>query len=125
MISQIYRSLLTVGLISFLSFTLIFGITIDNSWASDSLNHLGSSSQTQISSRIASMDGMKTITKDIEGKAQEAIGNVTGDRQNQLAGKAKQVEAKVRNAVEDAKNKSKEFVNKVDNKAKNVNNAIN
>jgi uncharacterized protein YjbJ (UPF0337 family) len=124
MISQIYRSLLTVGLISFLSFTLVFGITIDNSWASDSLNHLGGLSQTQISSRIALMDGMKAITKDIEGKAQEALGNVTGDRKNQMAGKAKQVEAKVRNAVEDTKTKTKELVNKVDNKAKDINNAV-
>ena len=123
MISQIYRSLLTVGLISFLSFTLIFGVTIENSWAS-SFDHLASLPQTQIAVPFASMDGMKAITKDIEGKAQEAIGNVTGDRQNQIAGKAKQVEAKVRNAVEEAKNNAKEFVNKADSKAKDVNNAI-
>ena len=45
----------------------------------------------------------KAVTKNIEGKAQEAIGKATGNRQDQVAGKAKQVESQVRNAVEDVK----------------------
>ena len=46
---------------------------------------------------------IKANAKDFEGKTQESIGNVTGDKGDRLAGKAKQVEAKVRNAVEDVK----------------------
>ena len=36
---------------------------------------------------------MKATAKNIEGKAQETIGNITGDKKDQLAGKAKQVQA--------------------------------
>lgn len=43
--------------------------------------------------------------KDVEGKTQESIGKVTGNKGDRLAGKAKQAEAKVRNTVEDVKDK--------------------
>ena len=43
------------------------------------------------------------MTKNLEGKAQEAIGNVTGDLKDQMMGKAKQAESQVRNAAEDVK----------------------
>jgi uncharacterized protein YjbJ (UPF0337 family) len=46
---------------------------------------------------------VKADAKDFEGKTQESIGNVTGNQGDRLAGKAKQAEAKVRNAVEDVK----------------------
>lgn len=46
---------------------------------------------------------VKAGARDFEGKTQESIGNVTGNKGDQLAGKAKQIEAKVRNAVEDVK----------------------
>ncbi len=48
----------------------------------------------------------KAVTKDIEGKTQESIGKVTGNKGDRLAGKAKQAEAKGRNAVEDVKDKA-------------------
>ncbi|MCT0208590.1 CsbD family protein [Synechococcus sp. CS-1332] len=49
---------------------------------------------------------VKAGAKDFEGKTQESIGNVTGNQGDRLAGKAKQAEAKVRNAVEDVKDKA-------------------
>jgi uncharacterized protein YjbJ (UPF0337 family) len=49
---------------------------------------------------------VKADAKEFEGKTQESIGNVTGNQGDQLAGKAKQAEAKVRNAVEDVKDKA-------------------
>jgi uncharacterized protein YjbJ (UPF0337 family) len=49
---------------------------------------------------------VKAGAKDFEGKTQESIGNVTGNKGDRLAGKAKQAEAKVRNAVEDVKDKA-------------------
>jgi uncharacterized protein YjbJ (UPF0337 family) len=50
----------------------------------------------------------KATAKNIEGKAQEAVGNLTGDPKTQAAGKGKQAEAKVRHAVEDVKDEVKE-----------------
>jgi len=48
-------------------------------------------------------DKAKATAKNIEGKIQEAVGNVTGDPQDQAEGKAKQAEAKGRHTVEDVK----------------------
>ncbi len=54
------------------------------------------------------MNRAKAVTtKDIEGKAQEAIGNITGDPKDQMMGKAKQVESQARNTAEDIKDKMK------------------
>ncbi|ANV83229.1 general stress protein CsbD [Picosynechococcus sp. PCC 7003] len=53
---------------------------------------------------LAPSGRMKAVQKNIEGKAQEEIGNVTGNRQDQFSGKAKQLESNIRNAVEDVKN---------------------
>ena len=52
----------------------------------------------------------KAAGKNIEGKAQEALGNVTGDVGDQAAGKAKQAEASARNAKEDLKDGVKDIV---------------
>lgn len=41
--------------------------------------------------------------KNIEGKVQEFVGDVTGDPQTKVEGQGKQVEAKVRHAVENIK----------------------
>ncbi len=103
MISQIYRSLLKIGLISILSFTLVFGLAVKNSSAEQSFTQLVNYPHTA----IATMGKVKATAKDLEGKTQEAIGNVMGDTQNQIAGKAKQVEADVRNAAEDIRGKVK------------------
>jgi len=49
----------------------------------------------------------KATAKNVEGKVQEAVGNVTGDPKNQAEGKAKQAEASVRHGVEDVKDEVK------------------
>lgn len=49
---------------------------------------------------------IKADAKEFEGKTQESIGNVTGNQGDRLAGKEKQVEAKIRNTVEDIKDKA-------------------
>lgn len=48
-------------------------------------------------------DRAKAAAKNIEGKAQEARGEVTGDPADKSEGKAKQASAEVRNTVEDVK----------------------
>lgn len=52
----------------------------------------------------------KATAKNIEGKAQDAVGKVTGDPQDQAEGKAKQVEAQARHAKEDVKDGVKKGV---------------
>lgn len=52
----------------------------------------------------------KATAKNVEGKVQEAVGDLTGDPKDQAEGKAKQAEAKVRHAVEDLKDEVKKTV---------------
>ncbi len=56
-------------------------------------------------------DRAKATGKNIEGKAQEALGNVTGDPEDKAKGKAKQAESQVRHGIEDAKDNVKEKLN--------------
>jgi uncharacterized protein YjbJ (UPF0337 family) len=55
-------------------------------------------------------DRAKATAKNIEGKAQEVLGNLTGDPKDQIEGKEKQVEAKVLHTVEDVKDEVKKVV---------------
>jgi len=55
-------------------------------------------------------DRAKATGKNIEGKAQEALANVTGDPEDKAEGKAKQAEAQVNHAVEDVKDKAKDAI---------------
>jgi uncharacterized protein YjbJ (UPF0337 family) len=53
---------------------------------------------------------VKAAQKDVEGEVQEAIGNVTGNRKDQIMGTAKQVESRVMNAIEDVKDQSRDIL---------------
>ncbi|WOD38899.1 CsbD family protein [Nodosilinea sp. E11] len=55
-------------------------------------------------------DRAKATAKDVEGKVQEGAGKVTGDREAQAKGKAKQAESDVRHGVEDAKDNVKRAI---------------
>lgn len=55
-------------------------------------------------------DRAKAVAKNVEGKAQEAMGEVTGDPKDKAEGKAKQAESKVRHSVEDAKDEVKKAI---------------
>jgi uncharacterized protein YjbJ (UPF0337 family) len=55
-------------------------------------------------------DRAKATAKDIEGKIQETVGNVTDNPKDQAEGRAKQGEAKVRNKIEDAKDEVKKAI---------------
>jgi uncharacterized protein YjbJ (UPF0337 family) len=50
--------------------------------------------------------------KNIEGKAQEALGNITGDPKHQAEGQAKQAESQIGHTVEDVKDKAKDLLDK-------------
>jgi uncharacterized protein YjbJ (UPF0337 family) len=57
---------------------------------------------------MSTEDKAKAAAKNVEGKAQEAWGEVTGDPQHKAEGKAKQAESEVRNTVEDVKDNIKD-----------------
>lgn len=52
----------------------------------------------------------KATAKNVEGKAQEAKGNITGDPQDKAEGKAKQAESEVRHGIEDIKDNVKKKI---------------
>ena len=55
-------------------------------------------------------DRAKATAKNVEGKLQEVVGDITGDPKAQAEGKEKQAEAKVRHTVEDVKNEAKKVI---------------
>lgn len=59
---------------------------------------------------MSTEDRAKATAKNLEGKAQEALGNVTGDPEDRAEGKAKQTEAEARHAKEDVKDKVKNAI---------------
>ncbi len=59
---------------------------------------------------MSNEDRAKATAKNIEGKAQEAMGNITGNTEDQAKGKAKQAEAEGRHTVENAKDKIKDAI---------------
>lgn len=55
-------------------------------------------------------DRAKAVAKNIEGKVQEAVSEITGDPKDKAEGQAKQDEAAMRHAVEDLKDKAKNVI---------------
>ena len=55
-------------------------------------------------------DRMKATAKNIEGKVQEAVGDVTGNPQDKVEGKDKQAEAQVQHSVENVKDNIKKAI---------------
>jgi uncharacterized protein YjbJ (UPF0337 family) len=96
---QARKLLLTISLVLLVSTSIGLGLAPGDSWAATSLTDISGQPHIQ----IAMMDRGKAVSKNIEGKAQEAFGNVTGDPKDQAVGKAKQAESQVRNTMEDVK----------------------
>lgn len=59
---------------------------------------------------MSTEDRVKATAKNIEGKVQEAAGNVTGSEKDKVEGKRKQTEASVEHAVEDGKDAVKRTI---------------
>lgn len=92
---QLHKFLLSISLVLFISTGIAFGFASEDSWAATSF--------PQSSTQIATINRAEAIAKNIQGKTQEAIGNITGDPKDQVVGRAKQTESQVRNAAEDVK----------------------
>jgi uncharacterized protein YjbJ (UPF0337 family) len=59
---------------------------------------------------MSTEDRMKATAKNIEGKAQEAMGEITGDPEDKAEGQAKQTEAQVEHSIENVKEKAKKAI---------------
>jgi uncharacterized protein YjbJ (UPF0337 family) len=55
-------------------------------------------------------DRVKATTKNIEGKVQETVGDLTGDPKAQLEGQEKQAEAKVSHIIENVKDEVRKII---------------
>jgi uncharacterized protein YjbJ (UPF0337 family) len=97
-IQQIRRFCITIVLTIMLAITIAFDFGTADSWAAAS----ATSSISSSNNKLIAMWG-KATAKDIEGKAQETLGNMTGDPKNQIMGKAKQVEGKALKTAENMK----------------------
>jgi uncharacterized protein YjbJ (UPF0337 family) len=89
-LQQLRSFFLTMSLAVLLATAMSFGFGSADSWAAV----LFTQNIDPLHTRIAMMDQAKVMTKNVEGKAQEAIGNMTGDPKTQATGKAKQFNAK-------------------------------
>jgi uncharacterized protein YjbJ (UPF0337 family) len=65
-------------------------------------------------------DRATAAAKTVEGKGQEVVGAVTGNSQDELAGKAKQTEGKARDGVENLKDKAADLGDKAKHTAEKV-----
>jgi uncharacterized protein YjbJ (UPF0337 family) len=95
LLRQVRKLLLIIGLAVFISTASAFSIASGESWAVT----LSSQGINQLPMPIATMNQAKEMTKNIGGKVQEEIGNMTGDLKTQAIGKAKQFEAKTQEAI--------------------------
>ncbi len=59
---------------------------------------------------MSTEDRVKATLKNIEGKAQEMVGEITGNPDDKAEGKAKQAEANVRHTIENAKDAVKRAI---------------
>ncbi|MEA5500955.1 CsbD family protein [Limnoraphis robusta Tam1] len=55
-------------------------------------------------------DKIKAAAKNIEGKIQEAVGEVTGDPKQKMEGQKKQAEAEIQHTVENLKDQAKKLI---------------
>ncbi|BAZ88202.1 CsbD-like protein [Dolichospermum compactum NIES-806] len=119
LLEKFRRFFLTIALILLLgSFT---AVTAKDSLATTFLTQPINQAPTQ----IATMNRVEAIGKDIEGKAQETIGKITGNKEDQIMGKVKQAESKVQNTIEDVKGASQQQRSKIEAQAqKSMDNSI-
>jgi uncharacterized protein YjbJ (UPF0337 family) len=59
---------------------------------------------------MSTEDRAKATAENLEGKAQEALGNITGDPEDKTEGQAKQTKAEGQHAIEDVKDKVKKAI---------------
>lgn len=71
---------------------------------------------------MSTEDRAKATAKNIEGKAQEMVGEITGDPEQQVEGQEKQAEAEAHQSVENVKEQAKQAESKARQSVKNAKN---
>jgi uncharacterized protein YjbJ (UPF0337 family) len=66
----------------------------------------------ELGNKMSIEERAKALGKDVQGKAQEALGDLTGDQKQRLEGKAKQIESDAINKKEDVKDAVKDTIDK-------------
>jgi uncharacterized protein YjbJ (UPF0337 family) len=97
LLRKITQVLWSAGLMMAIAVTANLGLVSQSAQAATSVNIV----PTQIAWGFGNR--AEATAKEVEGKVQESVGNVTGDRQDEIMGKAKQAQGQVRNAAEDVK----------------------
>jgi uncharacterized protein YjbJ (UPF0337 family) len=121
-LQQLRRFFYHLTLTVILVITVAFSFGTEKSWATMPITELLRSPQPQ----IATMNRINAMSKDVEGKTQEAIGDLTGDPKNQMMGKAKQVQGQAMKAAEDIKDstelqgRAKAVVKNLEGKAQEI-----
>lgn len=96
---QIRKVFMTIGLAALFATIITFSSAPGKGWAIP----LFTPSIDQPYASVATINQAKAMAKNqiqnIEGKAQEGVGNMTGDLKTQAAGKAKQLDAKTQEAI--------------------------
>ena len=59
---------------------------------------------------MSTEDRLEATGKNIKGKVQEAVGEITGDPKDKAEGKEKQAEAQVQHSIENAKDDLKKAI---------------
>jgi uncharacterized protein YjbJ (UPF0337 family) len=102
----------SMSLAVLLAIVIVFGFSSGDSWAITS-TQLVTQPQIQIATVYQNeplINRAQAAQKDVEGQVQEAIGKVTGNRKDQVMGRAKQVESRVMNAIEDVKDQFRDIL---------------
>jgi uncharacterized protein YjbJ (UPF0337 family) len=69
-------------------------------------------------------DRMKGKMKDVEGKVQRKVGELTGDKKEQLRGMGKQAEGKLQNAMGKVEDAGKDARKKMDDAGRDMKNDL-
>lgn|GEM_PF-111637 len=95
------KFLTTLTLMSVLTFATAVGVRAEESWATTPFQIAASITHNQIAQvNISLSERAKATTKNIEGKAQEMVGTITGDPKAEVEEKVKQAESQAHHAAE-------------------------
>lgn len=103
LLQKIRSSFLSTGIALLVAVASVLTVGCSNAWAAASMP----TSIEQSTVQLAAMNRVESATKNLEGKAQEMIGNITDSPKDKVAGKAKQVESRMQTIVEDVKDQKK------------------
>ena len=92
---RLFKGLIAAGLVVFLAAAVTLSFLPGESWAVSLLTP----SLNQPHASVAFLNQAKATAKQLEGKAQEGLGNMTGDLNTQAAGQAKQFDANTQEAM--------------------------